>query len=329
MGETMNTDKPNVDEGMVGKEPAGEITPPEMKLWKKTVLEIILIALLTLLVSQIDEDMPAIAVAIIISAFGLLALGLNVLLHHLDGRKESERRGFYVALVLLVTLVPGIISLITYLVTDYRTEFTECFWVFPVFWATAGITLLIARLVAKPKAMWVRIALAFIIPALLLAAMLEALLLLSPTGIDTCVVACKDNLRTIDSAIMQYKNAQGEYPTSLEELVPEYIRETREIENCPNRIEGTYFLDTSTEVPEAKCSAHGGLADYAKLPDNIPGEENSWLYPVLFSAIAFPIVGGGVVIYFWRKKKRGSTGEGEGDIPADGKQWGDDEHRQI
>lgn len=100
---------------------------------------------------------------------------------------------------------------------------------------------------------------------------------------------------------MTYFAAEGEYPTSIEELVPDYLRE---IEDCPTRIEGRYSLDYSTEAPRARCSAHGTLDDYTKLPDNTQEDENSWFYPVLFSSAALLVLGGGIGFYIWMRKRR-------------------------
>jgi hypothetical protein len=61
---------------------------------------------------------------------------------------------------------------------------------------------------------------------------------------------CVDNLRTIDWAIMQYEaaNGKGTYPTTVEELVPTFLRKTPK-----EPASGTYYLDTTTTEPHAVC----------------------------------------------------------------------------
>jgi type IV pilus assembly protein PilA len=61
--------------------------------------------------------------------------------------------------------------------------------------------------------------------------------------------ACQDNLRTIDSAIMQYSAANnGSYPANVAALVPNYLREAPE---CPAAA-AAYTLSATTP-PRAVC----------------------------------------------------------------------------
>lgn len=59
--------------------------------------------------------------------------------------------------------------------------------------------------------------------------------------------ACQDNLRTINSAAMTYSAATGHYPSSISELVPNYMRKMPE---CPDG--GSYTL-SKTNPPHAVC----------------------------------------------------------------------------
>jgi hypothetical protein len=68
-----------------------DATPPRMKLRKKIIFGIFLIAVFTLLAFQIDKDLPAFTVVIIIVAFGLFALGLNALFYCLDKLRKKRR----------------------------------------------------------------------------------------------------------------------------------------------------------------------------------------------------------------------------------------------
>jgi hypothetical protein len=68
-----------------------DATPPRMKLRKKIIFGIFLIAVFTLLAFQIDKDLPALTVVIIIVAFGLFALGLNALFYCLDKLRKKRR----------------------------------------------------------------------------------------------------------------------------------------------------------------------------------------------------------------------------------------------
>ncbi len=43
-------------------------------------------------------------------------------------------------------------------------------------------------------------------------------------GNSADIAACQANLRTIDSAMAQYKAANGKNPTSIQALVPDYLR---------------------------------------------------------------------------------------------------------
>ncbi len=46
----------------------------------------------------------------------------------------------------------------------------------------------------------------------------------TPQGDAAQLAACQANLRTIDSAILQYQAGTGKLPTSLQALVPTYLR---------------------------------------------------------------------------------------------------------
>jgi hypothetical protein len=64
-----------------------------------------------------------------------------------------------------------------------------------------------------------------------------------------CGGACQDKLRTIDSAVMQYSAAHnGTYPVSVEEMIPDYLREAPE---CP-AAKKPYTLSDTTP-PRAVC----------------------------------------------------------------------------
>jgi hypothetical protein len=63
--------------------------------------------------------------------------------------------------------------------------------------------------------------------------------------------ACQDNMRTIDSAIMQYEAAHGEgvYPRTVESLYPDYLRGIPEEPSG-----GMYYLDLSRVPPRSVCT---------------------------------------------------------------------------
>ncbi|MDY6794027.1 MAG: hypothetical protein SWK76_01905 [Actinomycetota bacterium] len=60
--------------------------------------------------------------------------------------------------------------------------------------------------------------------------------------------ACATNRRAIEATIQQYYAIEGEYPTSLQQLVPEYMQS---IPTCPAG--GTYTLQDTRVV----CTLHG------------------------------------------------------------------------
>ncbi len=61
---------------------------------------------------------------------------------------------------------------------------------------------------------------------------------------------CQANLRTIDSAIMQYSAANdGAFPADLAALVPSYIKETP---TCPEGA-AAYGWDAAVTPPTATC----------------------------------------------------------------------------
>jgi hypothetical protein len=60
--------------------------------------------------------------------------------------------------------------------------------------------------------------------------------------------ACAANRKLIESAVQQYYGLEGVYPTSIQQLVPEYLEK---VPSCPGG--GTYTL-TGTKVI---CSIHG------------------------------------------------------------------------
>jgi hypothetical protein len=106
------------------------------------------------------------------------------------------------------------------------------------------------------------------------------------------VGACKDTLRTIDSAANE-----GKYPATIDDLVSTYIRYPvpREL------MGGTYSLDASGERPEAVCSIHGGLENFdlqAKLPS--PGYD--WAsYAVLVIVVTLMVLAVGIGVYTWKR----------------------------
>jgi hypothetical protein len=60
--------------------------------------------------------------------------------------------------------------------------------------------------------------------------------------------ACQDNLRTIDSAVMQYSASNmGSYPRSIDQLVPTYLRE------APECMTGGPYTLSKTTPPRAVC----------------------------------------------------------------------------
>jgi hypothetical protein len=61
--------------------------------------------------------------------------------------------------------------------------------------------------------------------------------------------ACQDNLRTIDGSIMTYAAANnGAYPASVEEMIPNYLREAPE---CPAARKPYTLSDTTP--PRSVC----------------------------------------------------------------------------
>lgn len=63
------------------------------------------------------------------------------------------------------------------------------------------------------------------------------------------VGACQDNLRTIDSATMQYAAANnGSYPRTVGQLVPMYLKEAP---TCP--VNDAAYTLTSGTPPRAVC----------------------------------------------------------------------------
>jgi hypothetical protein len=61
--------------------------------------------------------------------------------------------------------------------------------------------------------------------------------------------ACAANRRAIEAAVQQYYALEGEYPTSIQQLVPEYLQS---VPSCPGG--GTYTLTSDHKVI---CSLHG------------------------------------------------------------------------
>ncbi len=60
--------------------------------------------------------------------------------------------------------------------------------------------------------------------------------------------ACAANRRVITSAVQQYKSMEGKAPTSIQQLVPEYLDS---VPTCPSG--GTYTLSGDRVI----CSVHG------------------------------------------------------------------------
>ena len=60
--------------------------------------------------------------------------------------------------------------------------------------------------------------------------------------------ACAANRKAISSAVQQYYNLEGAYPSSIQQLVPGYLKS---VPACPSG--GTYTLRGNTVT----CSVHG------------------------------------------------------------------------
>jgi hypothetical protein len=102
------------------------------------------------------------------------------------------------------------------------------------------------------KKLWKKIALLLVVVVLLLC--LAGFFYInhledSKSYIDIIVISCQDNLRMIDAAIYSYNAEHGVFPESIDELVPNYLKEVPE---CPYG--GYYYIDTSQTPPRAVCS---------------------------------------------------------------------------
>jgi hypothetical protein len=106
---------------------------------------------------------------------------------------------------------------------------------------------------------------------------------------------CAHNLRMIDESVMLYEhnNGGGLYPATVEELVPDYIRESPE-----DRSGGTYSLDTATTPPVARCSIHGTWETYGEeLERNRLNGRRTTFIVVITIFLLCEILG----IYLWKK----------------------------
>lgn len=61
------------------------------------------------------------------------------------------------------------------------------------------------------------------------------------TGQPTSEETCWNNLREIDTALRRYKDDQRRYPSNLEQLYPEYIRD-RDVLSCPKARDGRGYI---------------------------------------------------------------------------------------
>ncbi|MBC7253369.1 MAG: hypothetical protein H5T72_05285 [Actinobacteria bacterium] len=69
----------------------------------------------------------------------------------------------------------------------------------------------------------------------------------SPVG-EAEASACAANRRAISSAVQQYQAVKGQIPTSIQQLVPEFLQS---VPACPSG--GTYTLTGNRVI----CSVHG------------------------------------------------------------------------
>ena len=72
---------------------------------------------------------------------------------------------------------------------------------------------------------------------------------------------------------MTCSRATGEYPTSIEELIPDFMKENK---TC--HLGGDYSLDMSSDHPQARCSIHGTTDSYSEQPDIDKRHKYDWYY---------------------------------------------------
>jgi hypothetical protein len=187
-----------------------------------------------------------------------LAMWSIILLVRFDNdRGRKTRRSLYLFVLSLITLVPLVmILIITSRSTDERHPEWPTAWPALVIWGAVTMGLFLIGMVEWPLALKKNGKFAATIAVFLL------IVLISLGIVETvhrnrveyensrriAYGATRDYLRTIDCAIMQYKENEGAYPETLEDLVPNYLRE------LPDTQWFNYYLDTSVEPPRAACS---------------------------------------------------------------------------
>jgi hypothetical protein len=177
-----------------------------------------------------------------IAILGLLALWLNILLIKLDFKRKQEVPWAIILLFFAwMAMAKGMA-----LYFSFRSAFPASFWdvrPFPTAWAAFSIVLFFGGLFRSLQAVRGSKRFAMILGGLLL------ILIISTTATLGYVAqhkehqvysgSCRDNLRTIDSAIMQYAAATGGvYPQSMDDLMGTYIRAP-----FPEPYGGFYYLD--------------------------------------------------------------------------------------
>ncbi len=209
----------------------------------------------TVYVPQTDL-MKRLLIGSAIAVCGLLALWLNILLIKLDlKRKQEVPRAIIVLFFLWMTVATG---LATYnsLASTSRATFWEKLWPFTLAWAVTSFVLFLQGLSSFPQAVRGSKKLALILWPLLLVLLVstEASFFIITQHQEHRIYrgSCLDNLRTLDSAIMQYAAANdGVYPQSTEDLVGTYIRAPLPREPYG----GAYYLDPPGQTStRAVCS---------------------------------------------------------------------------
>ncbi len=196
------------------------------------------------------------------AVLSLIALWLNIILiHHDVKRKQKMPIAILVIACALLTLVPGTGTLFLLILAKDKTRFWPYFWPFIVALLVVSMGLFLGGLFKAPKAIKRegKLALAVGVSFLIFIAFITPYAFIKQYEDDrdherrVALGACRDNLRTIDSAIMQYAAAtNGVYPNGTSDLLGTYVRAPFPTCHSANGLPYTYS-GAGTNAMRAAC----------------------------------------------------------------------------
>jgi hypothetical protein len=206
-----------------------------------------------------EEHIGIKSIGMAITLVGLVFLWLNIMLIRKDVvSKKRAGRSWFLTLFLMLTLVPEIGTILVLLVLEQGDW--PFFWPFMLAWTIYCVVVFFWGIPLVLKAIRIDKKLAVIIGVLLLVffAVVTTNAFIKQYRDDHDKHAllvrenCNKNMGAINSSVMQYEIENGVYPSSLDNMIPDFLRYD------PSQYSWTtgciYTLDTSVTPPRVVCS---------------------------------------------------------------------------